>query len=279
MRYLHLAALAVALSVPNVCAETLYDEVTDNGFLDRAVFITDDQFALDKLMTIAQRFKADMSRTRSFAQLLLARNSFDIAWVRGKGATDINFEWWLHEYKERVRTPFPVARLIVAGENCFLQVRDKSGNVERQLCGGTDPTVLWVGQRFELVHVLARYADERTRDQYGPISIFAYLVSATGSAPSSPDPAVWLRLAKLFGTSALFIKVRPDLWFIEESFFPFLYPFRIPSAPPLKITDTGGWVSVCDGDRSGLQCVLSERARPTRYRKYDLQGRPRTGRR
>jgi hypothetical protein len=90
---MHLALLVLA-AIPVAPAIAVDWEVRSKHFLIRTQSISDDSFATDRILLIAQLFRAEVSGKYAFAQLRLGRNSSELAQASSNGATDTTFDWW-----------------------------------------------------------------------------------------------------------------------------------------------------------------------------------------
>jgi hypothetical protein len=84
--------VVLTLSGCSAPGEQLHHEVSSAGFLSRIVLTDERQLTTERLVARARRFMAEVSGTRSFAQLVLVRTPPEAAVVLSAGQTDIDFE-------------------------------------------------------------------------------------------------------------------------------------------------------------------------------------------
>jgi hypothetical protein len=261
---------------PPAMADKVSYEVKTNRLLSRWVLIPKDQFTVPRLETRARKFLAEASRKYSFGRLLIATDEQDFGSASNQPIIDMTAAGWRIAYEEERNAPFPVAAVTVAGKECALQVRDKSGAITKLTMTDRDPLIMTNRRdQYEFLHLTGGYVDGRLRETEGDRVRVTVFLEAKSDSGVVLAPEVWLSLSKLLGTKALWVNVRPDHWFIDDSDFPVLYPFRSPVATPPTLGETrlhpSSW---CFANFRGLHCGLAT-TKDVKYVEYDFDGKRR----
>jgi hypothetical protein len=263
---------------PLIAANGIVYGVEGNGFVYRVVTRDVKELDLDRLLVTARRFQRELIRqNRGFGQLIVVRSAADAAWFAGKGMSDVDVEWWRTEYIRQRSSPYPVARITATKRACVLQVRATTGTIKRVLCGGDDPLRIDAEGKYEILIISPSYTRQGTPEHNSGVlkaTVFVRLLDTR--QPGAPNISLWFRLSELLSIPVLDVRVRPDLWFIEDTAFPVLYPFQQPSDDDVGSNSSSQWGWTCWREEKELRCS-GQSGGSSSYSTYEL-GRPRSDR-
>jgi hypothetical protein len=144
--------------------------------------------------------------------------------MRGKPAENMTYSKWRAALGvARMHGPYRCARLVAVGENAVIQTVDGL-SVSSHVVQGRDPTNLRVGgDRVDVLEIFPRHVE--------PPALVVYVeVSRRPTIPYSEK--IVTALQGEMGPRRLEVYIRPDTWFIDDSFFPLWFRFQPDAKEP-----------------------------------------------
>jgi hypothetical protein len=222
---------------------------------DRGVVLPARDFNLGSVEQISREFFSEMAPRMKLARLTIgtSEDTINRTWLHGT-PYDNSYESTKEEVRRLHLPALPVARLIIVDKSGLLSFRDTKGLTERLIAGTKDPTRLRaLGTTFQLLHLqLTKPGPALKPPCY---SLVVYL-KASPTVSITACLAVLEQIRKLTVACHLDIVVRPDTWFLEDFYFPALFPFQRDLAMPNKAQFTlAPRVSCGFTERTGVHCA------------------------
>jgi hypothetical protein len=159
-----------------------------------------------------------------------------------------NFEHWREEYQRETKLTFEIAEMIARGDEVVLRKRNATGTFSKRVLSGNDPlTLLAQGQKFEIVYF------EFDANRLPTFSIF---IRSTSPVAAKDGLALFQALETLFPKIDVSIAIRPDIWFVRATRYPFLNPFIQDLSPPNSEDYNRSRTVECDRLSGSASCKL-----------------------
>jgi hypothetical protein len=169
--------------------------------------------------------------------------------LTGKGATENDYDSWLERYQSIVREAEPDMGEIVKVDHDVLARTIRAGRYEEKVLSGRNPLLCDFGSpECRITWIRIGIVPPILEGKYRcPL---VHLFVQDRSVPSIAEALkITGRLQRRFHTRLLTVSFRTDEWFVEDTEFPVVYPFRSRNPVDLEMIRKGPEVTCVSVDR------------------------------
>lgn len=176
-----------------------------------------------------------------------------ITW--GKGRFHIDYDWWAWAFRSEASRLQPVALIVLSSRGGVLIMRSATGEIHRRVLGGKDPLLVSVGG-LECEILDLRFPGMAPRKSVGYEKDYA-MIYVRAKQPLS-DQSTRITVATISAETTLtkaLMLIRSDSWFIDDPFFPVVYPFEPQLVPPTAEAYSASKTAICRVEGDQIHCV------------------------
>jgi hypothetical protein len=225
------------------------------GITVRAVIADSAQFA-----TIAEDFYrgwesklSDRARLSVIWMFSTEAQGTAITW--GKGRFHIDYDWWVSAFRWEANRIQPLALAVFSRRGGVLVMRSATGEIHRRVLGGKDPLRVSInGLELEILDL--RFPGMAPRNSVGYEKDYA-MIYVRAKKPLT-EQSTRLTVATISAETTLTkasVLIRSDSWFIDDPFFPVVYPFEHQLIPPGAEAYSASKTAICRLEGNYIHCV------------------------
>jgi len=195
-------------------------------------------------------FQTDVHASDVVSEITLFPSARTAALVLGgKGHTENDYASWLAQYRLAMKEPpVDMGEIVKVGQDAIARtVRD--GKYEEKILSGKNPLRCeWGSRDCRIIWISIGIAPAELRNRFKNPSIRLFVRDR--SVPTTEEALkISMQLQQRFHTRFLSVSFRSDEWFVEDLWFPVIYPFderhsadlaKIRTAPEVVCTTDGG---------------------------------------
>lgn len=173
----------------------------------------------------------------------------------GKGRFHIDYDWWASAFRWEANRIQPAALVVLSSRGGVLIMKSGSGEIHRRVLGGKDPLTVSVdGLESEILDI--RFPGMAPRKSVGCEKDYAviYVKAKRPLTEQATRITVATISAETTLTNALML-IRSDSWFIDDPYFPVIYPFEPQLIPPTAEAYSASKTAICRVQGDHLHCV------------------------
>jgi hypothetical protein len=233
-RFLTLAVLIASLG-HRVSGQTVLRHVDDGRVVDQVIILADNP-SYEAVKQFALQFLEPYNDRRAIVRLIVASNREDASRSIGRDATNSpgGYERAVEALKARKYPTGPVGQAFAMRGSAILSYRSGDELRTEILFGREDPSRIEIGGLgFQILHLrLAEVPHSGGKKSDYNFQVFA---KALNSLSAAAVGELTRRFQRLTTATTIFVDVRPDVWFFENSEFPEVLPWVRVEKPPTKL--------------------------------------------